>query len=155
MGTSAVHIHKAINDILQTYISTIQKRKALMLEAEVAPGAFKKFFSQMSTLNREDFIARRTVKEKGLLKLKIDDKRYIQLDENRKKELFRSLMPLIAKNARFSEMVFEDAAVRIAGTGSLGLERYCILFYSKRKGKQYLVDVKESRQSCYSDLSGN
>lgn len=155
MGTTGVHIHKAINDILQTYVSTIQKRKALMLEAEVAPGAFKKFFSQMSTLNREDFIARRTIKEKGLLKLKIDDKRYMPLEESKKKELFKSLSPLITKNARFSEMVFEDAAVRIAGTGSLGQERYCILFYSKRKGKQYLVDVKESRQSSYSGLSGS
>ena len=155
MGVSSVKIHKAVNDILQEYIVTVQRRKALMLESEVAHGAFKKFFSQMSTLDRDDFIGKRTIKEKGLLKLKIDDKRYISLDEEKKKELFKSITPLMAKSNRFAEMVFEDAAIRIAGTGSLGLERYCVLFYSKRKGKQYLLDIKEARRSCYMGLSGS
>ncbi len=155
MGVSSVKIHKAVNDILQEYIVTVQRRKALMLESEVAHGAFKKFFSQMSTLDRDDFIGKRTIKEKGLLKLKIDDKRYISLDEEKKKELFKSITPMMAKSNRFAEMVFEDAAIRIAGTGSLGLERYCVLFYSKRKGKQYLLDIKEARRSCYAGLSGS
>ncbi|PQJ12742.1 hypothetical protein CJD36_003060 [Flavipsychrobacter stenotrophus] len=149
MNVAHVKVHKAIHDILDTYTATIAKRKAMMLESEVAYGEFKKYFGQMSTMNRDAFIAKRTVKEKGVLKLKTDGKRYLPMDKDRKIALFESITPLLTKSPKYSQMVFEDAAIRIAGTGSLGQNRYCMLFFSKAKGKQYLIDVKESRPSCY------
>lgn len=149
MGVSHVKIHKSIHDIVSAYVDTVACRKALVLESEVAHGEFKKFFGQMSTLDRNAFIAKRTKKEKGLLKLKTDGVRYMPMEEEGKIALFNSLNPLIARSSRFFQVVFEDAAIRIAGTGSLGLERYCILFYSKKTGKQYLLDIKKARTSCY------
>ncbi len=144
-------LHKAIYDIMDAYTETIEKRKARMMEVEVARGEFKRFFSQMSTLNREEFIAKRTIKQKGALLIKPDDTRYRPLDEKTKLIIFDSLTQLLQHNPRFSQMVFEDAAIRIAGTGSLGLNRYCVLFFSKKKGKHYMVDIKEARQSSLAD----
>ena len=153
MNVAHVKVHKAIHDLLDVYTATISRRKAIMLESEVAYGEFKKYFGQMSTLNRDAFIDKRTVKEKGVLKLKTDGNRYLPMDKDRKIALFENLTPLLTKNAKYSHMVFEDAAIRIAGTGSLGLNRYCMLFFSKAKGKQYLIDVKETRRSCYLDTT--
>lgn len=149
IGAAHLKIHKAIHDLLQNYCGTVQQRKALMLESEVAHGEFKKFFGQMSSVNRDAFIAGRTRKEKGVLRLKTDAQRYLPLEEKQKLILFNSLAPLVDKNARFSQMVFEDAAIRVAGTGSLGQHRFCVLFYSRKKGKQYLLDIKQARPSCY------
>ena len=152
MNVPHIKLHKAIHDILDCYTSTIIKRKASMLEAAVAHGEFSRFFSQMSTLNRDEFINHRTVTQKGARALKIDNIHFRPLEEENKVALFETLAPLLATHSRFCHMVFEDAAYRIAGTGSLGLDRYCVLFYSKKKGKRYMVDIKESRESCFTGL---
>ncbi len=145
-------LHKTIYDTLEAYTTTIVKRKARQLELETAPQELKTFFTQMSTLNREAFIAKRTEKVKGVLRIKVDDVRYLHLGEEQKVQLYDSLLPLLANNPRFSYMVFEDAAIRIAGTGSLGVNRYCALFFSKKKGKRYMLDIKEARPSVYKEL---
>ncbi len=152
MNASHIKLHKTAHDLLDTYVTTVAKRKASVMEAALAHGEFHHFFDHMSTVDRDEFIGKRTAKVKGAMQLKIDDIHFKQLDEEHKMALFESLSPLLGSQSRFSHMVFEDAAHRIAGTGSLGLNRYCILFFCKKKGKRYMIDVKESRNSCYVDL---
>jgi uncharacterized protein (DUF2252 family) len=40
----------------------------------------------------------------------------------------------------------------VAGTGSIGMVRYCVLCFSKKHGKHYLLDIKEARPSAYAGL---
>jgi len=152
MKVAAISLHKTLHDIMVAYTTTLQKGKSLMMEVEVAHGEFKKYFEHVATLDRQSFIAKRTVKVKGALHLKSDSVHFMQLDDSRKAKVYESISGLLENNERFHHLVFEDAAFRIAGTGSLGLERYCVLCYSKKKGKRYLIDVKEARRSCFSDL---
>lgn len=56
------------------------------------------------------------------------------------------------KNKHFANLHFLDAAFRIVGTGSLGLERFCVLCHDKHKQKHYLIDIKQTRRSCYSEI---
>jgi len=151
MKVAAIGLHKALHDIMASYVITIQRGKALMLEAEVAHGKFKKYFDQLRTFDREGFITKRTYKHKGALLLKPDNIHFLQLDDSRKAKIYEGLAPLL-DSGRFQHFVFEDVAFRIAGTGSLGLERYCVLCFSKKKGKHYLIDIKEARASCFSKL---
>ncbi len=151
MKVAAIGLHKALHDIMAAYVTTIINGKALMLEAEVAHGRFKEYFERLRTFDREAFIARRTFKQKGALLLKQDDVHFRELDDSRKAKIYEGLSPLLS-SGRFAHFVFEDVAFRIAGTGSLGLERYAVLCYSKKKGKHYLIDVKEARESCYTGL---
>jgi uncharacterized protein (DUF2252 family) len=44
-------------------------------------------------------------------------------------------------------MELHDCAYRLAGTGSLGAERYMILVRNKRNDKFYLLDMKEAKPS--------
>lgn len=152
MKVAAITLHKALHDIMESYTTTLQKGKALMLEAAVAHGDFKKYFEHVAALDRQSFIAKRTIKVKGTLRLKPDDIHFMPLDDDRKAMVYEGLSSLLERNERFHHLVFEDAAFRIAGTGSLGLDRYCVLCYSKKKGKHYLIDVKEARKSCFTAL---
>jgi uncharacterized protein (DUF2252 family) len=151
MKVTAISLHKTLHDVMAAYVTTLQKSKALMLEGEVAHGEFKKYFERLDTFDRESFINKRTYKQKGALLLKSDNVHLMQLDDDRKAAVYEGLGPLLEIN-RFRHFVFVDAAFRLAGTGSLGLERYCVLCYSKKKGKHYLLDIKEARASCYSDF---
>jgi len=151
MKVAAIGLHKALYDIMDAYVTTLLSGKALMLEAEVAHGEFKKYFEHLNTFDRQSFISKRTYKQKGAMLLKPDNEHFMQLDDNTKAKVYKAVAPML-DSGRFQHLVYEDAAFRIAGTGSLGLERYCVLCYSNKKGKHYLIDVKEARKSCFSGL---
>jgi uncharacterized protein (DUF2252 family) len=151
MKVAAIGLHKALHDIMAAYVTTLADGKALMLEEEVAHGEFKKYFEHLHTFDRQSFVAKKTYKHKGALQLRPDNEHLMQLDDARKAKVYEALSPLLEKGY-FEHLVFEDAAFRIAGTGSLGVERYCVLCFSKKRGKHYLIDVKQTRPSCYSDL---
>ena len=152
MKVAGIALHKLVHDIMISYTTTLQSGKALMLEEGVAHGEFKKYFHQVSTLDRQDFIAKHTYKQKGALLLKPDDIHFMAIDDSQKSQIYEGIKKLAKPNSRFEHLVFLDAAFRIAGTGSLGLDHYCVLCYNKKKGKHYLIDIKEARQSCYSHL---
>lgn len=151
MKVGAIGLHKALHDIMAAYVTTLIEGKALMLEGEVAHGEFRKYFERLSTLDRDAFIGKHTYKKKGTLLLKTDDVHTMALKEDEKAKIFEGVSPLL-NSMRFKHFVFEDAAIRIAGTGSLGQERYAMLCFNKKKGKHYLIDIKETRKSCYSEL---
>lgn len=151
MKVAAIGLHKTLHDVMAAYVNTMVSGKAMMLEAEVAHGEFKKYFEHLSTFDRESFIAKRTYRHKGALLLKPDDIHFLPLSDEQKAKVYEGLGPLL-DSGKFEHLVFEDAAFRIAGTGSLGLQRYCVLCYSKKRGKRYLIDVKEARKSCFSEL---
>ena len=152
MKVAAISLHKTLHDIMEAYTTTLIDSKAMMLEDRVAHGEFKKYFEQVITFDRQAFVTKHTFKQKGALLLKPDNVHFMQLDDARKAKIYEGLKTLMDNSPRFQHLIFQDAAFRIAGTGSLGLERYGILCYSKKKGKHYLIDVKEARQSCYSKL---
>ena len=151
MKVAAIGLHKTLYDIMAAYTNTLISGKALMMEAAVAHGEFKKYFERLATFDRESFIAKRTFKNKGALQLKADNVHFMQLDDSRKAKIYECLTPLL-ENGFLENFVFEDAAFHIAGTGSLGWQRYCVLCFNKKKGKHYLLDVKQANPSCYTGL---
>lgn len=154
MNMPLVKVHKATHDILDAYIEAIAARKALLPDVTNMKGDLKRFFTDMSTVDRQSFIEKRTTKHKGSLYIKTNGENYIEIEEEEKLVVYDSLAVLLNKHPDFSDFVFEDAAIRIAGTGSLGLNRYGVLVFSRKKGKHYLLDIKESRHSCYQPLVG-
>lgn len=152
MKTGAIGLHKTIHDIMEAYTETIDLGKAMMMERDVSFGHFKTFFENLETFDRQSFIDKHTYKHKGALLIKTDNVHFMPIDESRKALIFDGMDALLEHNDHFKHLVIEDIAYRIAGTGSLGLERYCVLCFSKKKGKRYLIDVKQSRPSCYSGL---
>jgi len=152
MKAQGLSINKTVHDIVSQYVNTVNHRKALMLEAEVAHGVFKKYFEQLGSRNRAEYIAEKTTKVKGQLALKIDQEHFLEMELDLKGRIIETMQSYVAQHKALEHLVFSDVAFRVAGTGSLGLQRYCILGYNKRKGKHYLLDMKEGRHSCFSEL---
>ena len=136
-----------VNSGLQLYRDTIIRSKAMMMERDIATGLMKDFFDQLSQNNREAFIARVTKQKGKKRQLIIDDIHSHQMDEEAHKSLMSWYGSEFADADQLRDMEIEDCAHRIAGTGSLGLERYMMLVKNKRTKKYYLLDMKEARAS--------
>jgi len=152
MNVGAKEVEHTLADAMHAYADTLRAGKALMMEQEVAHSVLKKYFKQLQRRNREDFILKHTVRKKGKLLLKCDGLHFLPVNDETKSNVYASLNNLLKTNRHFSNLEFNDVAFRIAGTGSLGLSRYCVLCYSSSKDKHYLIDIKEARTSCYMPL---
>jgi len=148
-------IEDTVSKALRSYVNTLHAGKAYVMEQEVAHSVLKQYFKQLQQRNREQFILKHTETKKGKLYLKDDNIKFLPVDDKVKTTVYKALKALLKTNKHFSDLEFNDVAFRIAGTGSLGLLRYCVLCYSKAKDKHYLIDIKEARASCHKKYVSN
>jgi uncharacterized protein (DUF2252 family) len=153
MNAPEKEIYATLKEIVNTYANTLLRGKALMMERDLASGVLKKYFEQVAQRDRQTFIKKKIVKVDGAYVLKQDKAHFLPVADKKKQEIYKGIKPLLEQNRHFAGFTLLDAAFRIAGTGSMGLERYCVLCHDKHNGKYYLLDVKEARASCYSYVS--
>jgi len=153
MRAKAKDIHDTLIMLADAYVANLHAGKALMMEHEVAHDKLKKYFDELLSRDRDAFIAKRTEKKKTGLVIKTDGVMSKPITASRKKQVFAALNRLLKSNKHFADLELKDAAFRIAGTGSLGLQRYEVLCYSKKRGKYYFLDIKEARRSCYTHIT--
>ena len=129
---------------LETYSVTLKKGKALYIEPQVAKGIIHDFLTMVANRKQKELLRDRTSGKGDNLRLLIDNDRHFALDKNLKKELQDHIMQWIRKEKHIDNFRCLDIAFRIAGTGSIGINRYCFLFRHLIKGKSYLLlDMKE------------
>ena len=145
LDCSQAEAQKLMGFAFKRYCETIIAAKALLIERDTAKGLMRNFFDQVRRRNREEFIAIHTT-HKGK-KLKLDQKHFRKLDGDRQHDLLEALNDQFEKNYLLRELNILDCAVRIAGTGSIGAERYALLTYHQSNNKHYLLDMKEARPS--------
>ena len=132
---------------LGEYAKAITTSKALMMEREVAKGLMRDFFDQVSQQSREAFIDRITRKNGKKLHFHIDDVHNKKTGKALHDDLIKWFEKEFHNTDRLSDMKVLDCAHRIAGTGSIGCERYMLLVYDRRRDKNYVLDMKEARPS--------
>lgn len=98
--------------------------------------------------NRSDFLDERTEVIDDCRHLKVDDKKILKISEERYEQVVESIdkWAQTQVNPDFFEVL--DVGVRVAGTGSLGLDRYLILIAGKGLPNcNYLLDFKQQLDS--------
>jgi uncharacterized protein (DUF2252 family) len=134
---------------LDTYCHILAVGKAKHLESRLAEGIVKEFLDQVSKRKNTSLLKKHVVKKRGAYRFCTEDNKHIKLDKQLKEELMDHIMgwqPDCGPELASYNIV--DSAFRIAGTGSLGVERYVLLLQHKRKKEKYLIlDMKESRLS--------
>jgi uncharacterized protein (DUF2252 family) len=137
---------------LKTYSSTLTRGKARFLETETADGIVKSFMEKVCERRQKDLISQRTVVKNDRLQIKIDHARFFPLEKPLKKELKAHLATRISEYPLFrSRYEILDVAFRIAGTGSLGGQRFVFLLRNmEEKKKHLLIDMKEAEPSSLS-----
>ena len=141
IGNASIRI--LINTLISAYRLTLSQGKALWFTPVTSQGEIHDLLLQAIDRKRVDFLDRRTRIVRGKRRLRHDTKRYLPVTEQENQNVrqcldtFASTQP----NPDFYQVL--DVANRVAGTGSLGLERYAVLIEGNgSKDRNHLLDLK-------------
>lgn len=134
---------------LDAYRSTLITGKPLWVERETSSGLVNVLLTTLQSRERAAFLDKRTVRKAHRRSLIVDRVKALPATAAQK-ELVNGFMQKFAAtqpNPEFFEVL--DIACRIAGTGSLGVERFVVLVEGKGSPDgNYLLDIKEAKPSA-------
>ncbi len=132
------------------YLQALQNGKAYSIEKETVKGILKKYIKIVAERDDLTFLnAHSKLLSANKRVLTIDHKKYFPIqDEKLKADLLQSFAQYLnANNKKENEYQMQDVAIRVAGTGSVGLKRYVFLVYQAEEKSFYLIDVKQAQVS--------
>jgi uncharacterized protein (DUF2252 family) len=138
---------------LESYINALKQGSPQWVERANAKGMVKELLVTLKKRVRGDFIKNRTEIKGNKTRLLLSKTRALAVSDEARTKV-TNFMAEYAKtrhNPAFFEVL--DLARRVAGTGSLGVERYAILVRGLSKkptqlDKLYLLDLKASNSSA-------
>ncbi len=129
---------------LRVYITALSAGRIEEIVEANAKGIVADLLEDLHRRKRSDFLDERTELIDGSRKLKIDNKKILAISQDRYQGVVRSIKTWATSqvNPDFFEVL--DVCFRVAGTGSLGLDRYLILVTGKGSpNNNYLLDFKQ------------
>ena len=133
---------------LTTYTAALATGKASSVHGAIATGLVKDLIEHLKTRSRKQFLDERTTLKNKTRSLKLTPEKTFLTSPSEREAVTTMLNAWAAHqpNPKFFNVL--DIAHRIAGTGSLGLERYIILVEGDGSpNKNYLLDLKAARSS--------
>jgi uncharacterized protein (DUF2252 family) len=131
MACTTDDIHALCTGFVDTYVAALASGTPSSLTAETATGTVRLLFEKARTRKRTELLDTRTrVKGKKRV-LRIDGKKTLEVSDKQRKRI-SDLMAQVAsgqEDPEFFKVI--DIARRVAGTGSLGIERFEILVRGK------------------------
>lgn len=135
---------------LERYRAALQQGKARWIERGTARGMVRELLQQLKRRSLPDFVASRCVSsKKSGQRLRCDGKKALPVSDTERQRVTAFLDHFAAGSADPAFYRVLDVARRIAGTGSLGLERYIILVegHGSPEG-HHLLDLKHAPGSA-------
>lgn len=148
MGLDGSSSMKMMNYFIQNYSDTLSNGYARLVQEETAEGIVKDLLCELKDRKRKDLIEKRTNYYKGRQRLVIDDEHALAISEEKKLQISATIEKWASDKEEPKFYKVNDVAYRIAGTGSMGLERYIVLVEGKGTPDQnYLLDLKYAKES--------
>jgi len=139
----------ASQSCLDAYREALIKGKPLWVERETSSGLVKELLTALQELDRAAFLDKRTIRKGRQRSLKLDGAKALPASAAQKQLVgeFMARFAATQLDPKFFQVL--DIGCRIAGTGSLGLERFVVLVEGKGSPDgNYLIDIKEARPSA-------
>lgn len=137
---------KLVNCFFQNYVETILRGKPMVFERATTKGLVSTFIETVTKRKYKDLL-RLKVEFKGKKALlKSIAGKTLPVTDELKKELHKTF-DAWTKKKKIDHWRFCDASYRIAGTGSLGVERFVLLVADERMDKYVLLDMKQAKPS--------
>jgi uncharacterized protein (DUF2252 family) len=133
------------------FAAALSSGKARWIERATASGQIRELLLELKARKRRKFLDRRApvMQKNGRRRLLIDGKRTLALLPGQRKMLDAAIAKFAAAEAEPGFFRILDAARRVAGTGSLGLERYVLLVEGRGSPDgNFLLDFKHEPGSC-------
>ena len=140
---------EAVSIFLEYFTNTLFEGNARYIEPQTATGIVKKFLNVVSERTQKELIGERARIVKGTLRLDKSKDKHLKINKALKKELIENFIPWMrSNNAPPNDYNVLDVCFRIAGTGSVGVERYLFLIQKVKDLKKFmLIDMKEATSS--------
>ena len=136
------------DDFVTSYAQSLQGGKADSIERETQQGLISDLLEAAARRKRAELLDSRTESRAGKRRLRVDGKKALPADKTQRAQVeqFMAKFAMRQEDPKFFRLL--DVARRIAGTGSLGVERYVLLIEGKGSPDgNYLLDLKEARAS--------
>ena len=140
---------KLCDVLLNQYAATLTIGKAKWIERKTASGMIKDLLDPLKRRTRKELLDSRAPLDHGRRQLLLDGTKFLPIKRNVKKNILSLFESFAAtqSNPEFYQPL--DIARRIAGTGSLGIERYAILVKGNGSpDENYLIDIKQAKPSA-------
>ncbi len=133
---------------LTAYAEVLASGKIDTLDGESAKGMVRDLLDDVSKHDDGDFLAERTQVSDGNRRLRLDRQRALAISKADREKVEHGLATFAATqpNPKFFKLL--DVARRIAGTGSLGIERYVILVKGSSESAPSLLDLRHEPGSA-------
>jgi uncharacterized protein (DUF2252 family) len=152
-GADALHATHAetlaiSQSCLDAYRSGLLNGKPLWVERETSAGLVNELLTALQSRDRATFLDKRTIRKGHQRSLKIEGVKALPASADQKIAVIKFMGQFASAqpNPKFFEVI--DVAKRIAGTGSLGVERFVVLVEGKGSPDgNYLLDIKQAKPS--------
>ncbi|WP_042879712.1 DUF2252 family protein [Cupriavidus necator] len=152
LGLSEANAMRACEEMLSTYAAVLQTGKPRWVERATAIGIVATLLRRVKRRKRGDLLSERTTLRKGKRRLLCDGRHALPADKPAREHARAILAAYSRQSHHGHRFAADDAALRIAGIGSLGLERYVVLARDELGGMQRLIDIKRAAPSAWQDL---
>lgn len=145
-------VRELVDVLLAAYFRELRLGSARWLERDTAVGPVHELLAAATERKRKDFLDSRTGKTGKRRALLIDGKRALTASPAQHAQV-REFMQQFAKTQSEPEFYqVLDVARRIAGNGSLGVDRFVVLVRGKGSpDNNYLLDLKQATCSALTD----
>jgi uncharacterized protein (DUF2252 family) len=131
---------------LKQYIESLKAGNARTIEDASSQGIIKDFLKSLKHRNLKEVIKEHTEKIDGRRHFVSDSEHIIHTPEVLKNKVRHIIKAWDSKSKKGSTEVI-DTALRIMGTGSLGLERYVVLVKLDNDADMSMIDIKKANSS--------
>jgi uncharacterized protein (DUF2252 family) len=133
---------------LEAYRNALIRGKSLWVERDTSEGLINELFTSLQERDRADFLDKRTTIKGGRRSLKFDGIKVKPTLDKQKESVTEFMVRFAEAQSKPKFFKVLDIGHRIAGTGSLGLERYVVLVEGKGSPDgNYLIDIKQALPS--------
>jgi len=138
-----------LNDLfIKKYTSALQSGQVEMAENKNWAHTAEKLLTNPKQRDLDSIIKSLTIKEDGKRLFITDKIRVYPIDDHQRERAGKLVELWNHTNSRHINYEVVDVALRITGTGSLGLERFIVLLKPKsEEGAKNLIEIKISRKS--------
>jgi uncharacterized protein (DUF2252 family) len=133
---------------VDAYAGSLLTGKARWVERETAQGLVRDLLDSTRNRSRAQFLDRRTVRSGKTRCIRIDGKKALAAGAAQRKRVETFMRGFASAQPKPGFYRLLDLARRIAGTGSLGVERFVLLIEGKGSpDANYLLDLKQALPS--------
>ena len=133
---------------LEGYAGALALGKARWVERDTASGLVHELLATLKARTRAAFLDKRTERKNGGRRIRRDGEHALRADRAGRERAARLIDAFAASQDNPGFFRVLDVARRIAGTGSLGMERYVVLVEGKGSPDgNYMLDLKQATSS--------